>query len=90
MLEQIAARALRLDGIDVVVVGYTDTDGSADTNQQLSDGRATVVRDALVELGLDDAALTSVGRGEAEPVLADDGTEDKVASRRVEFVVEAR
>ena len=90
VLEQIAARAMRLDGIDVVVVGYTDTDGSADTNQQLSDGRATVVRDALVELGLDDAATAAEGRGEAEPVLADDGTEDKVASRRVEFVVEAR
>jgi outer membrane protein OmpA-like peptidoglycan-associated protein/uncharacterized surface protein with fasciclin (FAS1) repeats len=90
VLEQIAGRALRLDGIDIVVVGYTDTDGSADTNQQLSDGRATVVRDALVELGLDDAALTSQGRGEVDPVLTDDGTEDKVASRRVEFVVEAR
>ena len=90
VLEQVAARALRLDGIDIVVVGYTDSDGSADTNQQLSDERATVVRDALVELGLDDAATTAEGRGEADPVLADDGTEDKVASRRVEFVVEAR
>jgi outer membrane protein OmpA-like peptidoglycan-associated protein/uncharacterized surface protein with fasciclin (FAS1) repeats len=90
VLEQVAGRALRLDGIDIVVVGHTDSDGSADVNRLLSEGRATVVRDALVLLGLDDAAVTSEGRGAAEPVLADDGSEDKAASRRVEFVVEAR
>ena len=90
VLEQVAARALRLAGTDIVVVGHTDTDGSADDNQLLSLGRATVVRDALVALGLEDASLSAEGRGAAEPVFADDGSEDKAASRRVEFVVEAR
>ena len=90
MIEQIAARAMRLDGVDIVIVGHTDTDGSADSNQLLSEGRATTVRDALVARGLDEAALTAEGRGESEPVLAEDGTEDKAASRRVEFVVAAR
>ncbi len=90
LLEQIAAQASGLDGIDIVVVGHTDSDGSADANQLLSEGRAAVVRDALVALGLDDAALTSEGRGAAEPISGADGSEDKAASRRVEFVVEAR
>jgi OOP family OmpA-OmpF porin len=90
VIERIAARALALDAVDIVVVGYTDTDGSAETNQLLSAGRAIAVRDALVEAGLDDAALTTEGRGETEPVLGADGTEDKPASRRVEFLVAAR
>jgi outer membrane protein OmpA-like peptidoglycan-associated protein/uncharacterized surface protein with fasciclin (FAS1) repeats len=90
VIERVAARALRLDEVDIVVVGYTDTDGSAETNQLLSEGRAAVVRDALVALGLDDGGMTAEGRGEDEPVFGDDGTEDKAASRRVEFVVAAR
>ena len=90
VIEQLAARALRLDGLDIVVVGHTDTDGSAEGNQLLSEGRAASVRAALVARGLDERVLTSEGRGETEPLLAADGTEDKAASRRVEFVVEAR
>ncbi len=90
VIEQLAARALGLDEVDIVVVGYTDTDGSADVNQLLSEGRAAAVRLALVEQGLDPDALTVEGRGEDEPVLGDDGAEDKAASRRVEFVVTAR
>jgi OOP family OmpA-OmpF porin len=90
VIQQVAARALRLDAIDIVVVGHTDTDGSPENNQLLSEGRATIVRDTLVALGLDDDAVTAEGRGEAEPLLDDNGIEDKVASRRVAFVVTAR
>lgn len=90
VIDQLAARALRLDEVDLVVVGHTDTDGSAETNQFLSEGRAAVVRAALVERGLDADAVTAAGRGEDEPVVGDDGVEDKAASRRVEFVVTAR
>ena len=90
VIEQLAARALGLDGVDIVVVGHTDTDGSAESNQLLSEGRAAAVRDALVAQGLEAGALTAEGRGEDEPVLGDDGAEDKAASRRVEFVVTAR
>ena len=90
VIEQVAARMLLLDGVDIVVVGHTDTDGSADNNQLLSEGRAAVVLDALVRRGLAADRLTSEGRGGTEPVLTAEGTEDKVASRRVEFVVVAR
>jgi len=90
VIEQVAARALRLDGVTIVIVGHTDTDGDADNNQLLSEGRAAVVRDALIDQGLDPEASSSLGRGEAEPIVSADGTEDKAASRRVEFVVEVR
>lgn len=88
VIEQIAARARRLDRITVTIVGHTDTDGSAPTNQQLSDGRAASVVAALTAQGMPSESLTSEGRGGTEPVLVD-GVEDKAASRRVEFIVQA-
>jgi OOP family OmpA-OmpF porin len=87
IVEQIAARARRLDGVDVVVVGHTDSDGTSDDNQLLSDGRAATVAAQLIELGLDENDVSSEGRGASEPILDANGAEDKAASRRVEFVV---
>ena len=43
---------------------------------------------ALVERGIDAGRLSADGVGAAEPILVD-GVEDKLASRRVEFVVSA-
>ena len=38
VLEQVASRALRLDGIDIVVVGHTDSDGAADDQPAVERG----------------------------------------------------
>lgn len=89
VIEQIAARAASLDGTTIVIVGHTDSDGSQATNQTLSEGRSASVVTALVGQGLDAATLTSQGRGSTEPILDSAGVEDKAASRRVEFIVEA-
>ncbi len=89
VIDQLAARATRLDGTAITIVGHTDTDGDAATNQTLSELRAASVLEALVERGLDATTLSSEGRGSTEPIIDDSGTEDKAASRRVEFVVEA-
>lgn len=89
VIDQLAARAARLDGTSITIVGHTDSDGAAATNQTLSEQRAASVLDALVERGIDAGTLASEGRGSTEPITDDSGAEDKAASRRVEFVVEA-
>ncbi len=89
VIDQLAARATRLDGTAITIVGHTDSDGNFTTNQTLSEQRAASVLAALVERGLDAATLTSQGRGSTEPIIDESGAEDKAASRRVEFVVEA-
>jgi outer membrane protein OmpA-like peptidoglycan-associated protein len=48
------------------VVGHTDTSGSAEYNQDLSERRAGVVRDALVAGGLSASATTMEARGESD------------------------
>lgn len=88
VLDRVASDALQFGGISITVEGHTDSDGQAIENQQLSQNRADAVRAALIERGLSPDAVSAVGFGSEQPVLVD-GVEDKNASRRVEFRVEA-
>lgn len=75
------------DALLVTIVGHTDSDGDADRNLLISEGRALRVRDELVAARVSETVLVGEGRGETEPVIGPDGQEAKDASRRVEFVV---
>jgi OOP family OmpA-OmpF porin len=90
VIEQIAARALQLEGTAITIIGHTDRDGDAGANQRLSEGRAASVLAAVVGQGVPPESLQSQGRGEESPIVDAGGVEDKAASRRVEFVVVAR
>ncbi|MEZ5960567.1 MAG: OmpA family protein [Hyphomonadaceae bacterium] len=57
-------RARECNIANVVVVGHTDTSGSAQYNAGLSERRAAVVRDALSARGIAAAAITTEARGE--------------------------
>lgn len=71
--------------IRVELVGHTDSVGSADYNQRLSQRRADSARDYLVGRGIDADRLTTDGRGESEPI-ADNATEaGRRENRRVEI-----
>ena len=78
----------------VEVQGHTDSDGDYDMNLTLSENRAKTVCDySLTVEGLSDetkakleSLLVPVGYSFDHPVLNDDGTENKAASRRVEFI----
>lgn len=89
VVEQVAARAQRLVGVAITLIGHTDTDGDPGRNLLLSEARALTVLNELAARGLDPTSLTAEGRGVTEPILDDDGVEDKAASRRVVFVVRA-
>lgn len=81
--KEIAARP----GAAVEVVGHTDTVGSEEDNDRLSQQRADQVVKVLLAEGFDSDLLSAVGRGERELAVA---TGDNVASeqnRRVEVVV---
>ncbi len=69
------------------VEGHTDTDGDDTANQTLSEGRAQVVMDKLVEMGISQDRLSSKGWGESKPIAGNDTPEGKANNRRVEFVV---
>src|SRR6476620_4311155 len=63
----------RLHWITGTIEGFTDANGHPEHNQQLSEARATTVRDYLQSKGVGDQRMTVKGYGEANPI-ADNST----------------
>ena len=70
------------------IEGHTDSDGSDASNQKLSQERADVVRNALIERGMSAENLTAVGYGESKPVASNKTEAGKAKNRRTEVVLQ--
>jgi len=68
------------------IEGHTDSDGADEYNQKLSAQRANSVKEALVDLGIDQSRFETSGLGESVPVDENNTPEGKANNRRVEFV----
>lgn len=67
----------------IVIAGHTDSTGSEDHNQRLSERRAMSVSNALANQGVSPARMRTIGFGESQPV-ADNNTEaGRQLNRRV-------
>ncbi len=69
----------------VEVAGHTDSLGTDEYNQQLSQKRAEAVRRYLIDKGVAADRMTAVGYGESEPVDTNDTMEGRERNRRVEL-----
>ena len=67
--------------------GHTDSTGDADANKTLSINRANVVRDLLVQGGIDPQRITTAGFGQERPVASNDTEEGRARNRRTELLV---
>lgn len=87
-LAKIAGLLDQMDRVRIIVEGHTDSVGSAQMNQRLSESRAAAVRNHLVEQGVNPAHITTVGRGESQPIASNDTAQGRSQNRRVEIVIE--
>lgn len=71
----------------IEIVGYTDSTGSAERNQELSKQRAEAVASYLSSHGVARDKLTIDGRGSSDPVASNDTPEGRADNRRVEITV---
>jgi outer membrane protein OmpA-like peptidoglycan-associated protein len=69
------------------IEGFTDSMGSEDSNQALSERRADSVKRYLVGRGVQSARLSSSGRGENAPVADNESASGRQQNRRVEVVI---
>ena len=69
------------------IEGFTDSMGSDDMNQSLSERRANAVKNYLVNQGVSSARLTASGRGENSPIADNDSAAGRQQNRRVEVVI---
>ncbi|MBC2837707.1 OmpA family protein [Robiginitalea sp. SC105] len=87
VIRQISQVLQQEGGMSLQIVGHTDSDGDADANIDLSQARAESVKKALVDIyGIDAGRLSTLGKGESEPVAENSSPDGKAQNRRVEFI----
>ena len=86
-LAKISGIVLAYPSLMLDVEGHTDSVGSDEYNQTLSENRASSVRDFLISQGIVRTSIASHGFGEGQPVATNDTAAGRQQNRRVELVV---
>ena len=86
-LAKVAGVLLTYPGLDIEVEGHTDSVGSDEYNQDLSERRAATVRNYLVSQGIPRETVDAMGFGESRPVVGNETAAGRQQNRRVELVV---
>jgi len=86
-LAKVSGIVLAYPTLHVTVEGHTDSVGTDDYNQQLSEHRAQAVRDYFVQQGINQAAVEAHGYGKTEPIASNDTPEGRQQNRRVELIL---
>jgi len=86
-IEQIAAFLNDNPERSVQVEGFTDSQGTDEYNQQLSQQRADAVAQAIIQRGIDAQRVRALGYGEEFPKASNTSPGSRQLNRRVEIVV---
>jgi outer membrane protein OmpA-like peptidoglycan-associated protein len=86
-LAKVSGILLSYPGLKLQVEGHTDSVGSDEMNQKLSENRAEAVRDFLVKQGVQPDNITAAGFGKTRPVADNNSASGRQQNRRVEMVV---
>ena len=70
---------------NVMIIGHTDSVGTADENLKLSNERAANVKAALLAYGIEETRLNYVGVGETRPIADNSTAEGRLQNRRTEI-----
>jgi OOP family OmpA-OmpF porin len=71
----------------IIIEGHTDSIGTAEYNQLLSERRSNAIKELLVSKGISASILTAKGVGEEKPIADNTLKEGREQNRRVEFHV---
>ena len=74
----------------IVVQGHTDSTGTEEHNQSLSERRAQSVVAYLTGKGIDPARMAPMGFGEGQPVASNDTVDGRAQNRRVDLLLKAK
>lgn len=87
VLKEIATVLKENPGVNINIVGHTDSDGDENANLNLSQNRALAVKNMLSsEFKIDAARMETDGKGESEPSDSNKTNIGKANNRRVEFI----
>jgi len=86
-LAKVSGIVLAYPSLHVAIEGHTDSVGSDEYNQDLSERRAQSVRDYFVQQGIPSATIEARGFGKTAPIASNDTPEGRQQNRRVELVL---
>lgn len=81
------ANVLKETNWSLNLIGHTDNVGSEAYNLVLSKERADAVKKYLVSKGVQSSNITTMGKGEAEPLVSNETVQGREKNRRVEFII---
>lgn len=88
-LDKLAEVLVNNPDTNINVYGYTDSKGTDEYNQALSERRANAVKSYLTSMGVASDRMFSMGMGEKDPVATNDTDAGRAQNRRVEFAITA-
>jgi outer membrane protein OmpA-like peptidoglycan-associated protein len=88
-LDKLRTTLLKYPETNITVIGHTDSKGTRKYNQTLSESRANSVATYTSQNGIDNNRLTTIGKGETDPIATNETAEGSASNRRVEFVITA-
>ncbi len=89
LLDDIAVTIKKHPGVNVAIVGHTDSTGSEEINRKVGKKRAENVKKYLADRhNINPDRLTVLSAGESQPVADNDTAEGRAKNRRVEIVME--
>jgi outer membrane protein OmpA-like peptidoglycan-associated protein len=86
-MDKIAAFLHEKRNRNLLVEGHTDSVGSEEYNQRLSEQRAASVKGALVKRGIAGERIVTVGYGKKHPLASNDTAAGRQQNRRVEAII---
>ncbi|WP_228486541.1 OmpA family protein [Paludibaculum fermentans] len=86
-MAKVSGILLAYPGLKIELEGHTDSVGSEEYNQVLSERRANSVRAYLIGQGVPADTVSAAGLGKANPVASNSNESGRLKNRRVEMVV---
>ncbi len=85
VLQQTAKVLKENPSLKIEIQGHTDSIGSPDYNQPLSQKRAKVIQDYLVQQGIPQERLSAKGYGQSQPIAGNDNRDGRAQNRRTQL-----
>lgn len=80
------AETVKPSGSAILIVGHTDSTGSAQLNAKISLERATSVAKQLIKNGIPKENIYVYGAGESQPIASNNSVQGRAENRRIEVV----
>jgi OmpA-OmpF porin, OOP family len=84
-IDEAIAKMKQLDVEVIIATGHTDSRGTDAYNQKLSERRATAVKNYMVSQGIPAAKISTLGKGETQPVATNKTDAGRAKNRRVDI-----